>query len=48
MGGELTTTKAGLVTSSLPEFNLKKQIPWEFYLDDRSESSSSILLGDFT
>jgi hypothetical protein len=30
-----------LVTFSLPEFNLKKQISWEFHVDDRSESSST-------
>jgi xylose isomerase len=29
------------VTFSLPEFNLKKQISWEFHLDDRSESSTT-------
>jgi hypothetical protein len=28
-----------LVTFSIPEFNLKKQISWAFHLDDRSESS---------
>jgi hypothetical protein len=45
MGGKFTTTKTGdmLVTFSLPEFNLKKQIysSWEFHVDDRSESSST-------
>jgi hypothetical protein len=30
-----------LVTFSLPEFNLKKQISWTFHVDDRSESSST-------
>jgi hypothetical protein len=32
-----------LVTFSLPELNLKKQIytSWAFHLDDRSESSST-------
>jgi hypothetical protein len=32
-----------LVTSSLPEFNLKKQIcsSWAFHVDERSESSST-------
>jgi hypothetical protein len=39
MGGKFTTTKTGLVTFSLPEFNLKKQISWAFHVDDRSESS---------
>jgi hypothetical protein len=29
-----------LVTFSLPEFNLKKQISWAFHVDDCSESSS--------
>jgi hypothetical protein len=28
-------------TFSLPEFNRKKQISWEFHVDDRSESSST-------
>jgi hypothetical protein len=30
-----------LVTFSLQEFNLKKQISWEFHVDDRSVSSST-------
>jgi hypothetical protein len=32
-----------LVTFSLPEFNLKKQMcsSWAFYVNDRSESSST-------
>jgi hypothetical protein len=30
-----------LVIFSLPEFNLKKQISWEFHVNDRSESSST-------
>jgi hypothetical protein len=30
-----------LVTFSLPEFNLKKQISWAFHVDNRSESSST-------
>jgi xylose isomerase len=29
------------VTFSLPGFNLRKQISWEFHSDDRSESSST-------
>jgi hypothetical protein len=41
IGGKFTTTKTGFVTFSLPEFNLKKQISWEFHVDDRSESSST-------
>jgi hypothetical protein len=45
MDGEFTTTKTGmmLVTFSLPEFNLKKQMcsSWVFHVDDRSESSST-------
>jgi hypothetical protein len=42
-----------LVTFSLPEFNLKKQMytAWEFHVDDHSESSSTyakcVLLEDF-
>ena len=30
MGGQFTTDKSGLVTFSLPEFNLRKQISWVF------------------
>jgi hypothetical protein len=43
MVGKFTTTKTGLVTFSLPEFNLKKQMctSWEFHMDERSESSST-------
>jgi hypothetical protein len=41
MGGKFTTTKTGIVTFSLPEFNLKKQISWAFHVDGRSESSST-------
>jgi hypothetical protein len=41
MGVKFTTNKTGFVTFSLPEFNLKKQISWEFHVDDRSESSST-------
>jgi hypothetical protein len=45
MGGKFTTTKTGMIlmTFSLSEFNLKKQIcsSWEFHVDDRSESSST-------
>jgi hypothetical protein len=45
MGGKFTTTKTGmmLVTYSLPEFNLKKQIyySWAFHVHDRFESSST-------
>jgi hypothetical protein len=45
MGGKFTTTKTRmmLVTFSVPEFNLKKQIctSWAFHVDDRSESSST-------
>jgi hypothetical protein len=29
------------VTFSLPDFNIKKQISWEFHVDDDSESSST-------
>ena len=41
MGGQFTTDKSVLVTFSLPEFNLKKQISWVFHVDDCSESSSA-------
>jgi hypothetical protein len=41
MGGKFTTNKTGFVTFSLPEFNLKKQISWEFHVDKRFESSST-------
>jgi hypothetical protein len=41
MGGHFTTDKTGLVTFSLPEFNLKKQISWVFHVDDRSKASST-------
>jgi hypothetical protein len=45
MVGKLTTTKTGmmLVTFSLSEFNLKKQIcsSRAFYVDESSESSST-------
>jgi hypothetical protein len=43
MGGKLTATKTGmmLVTFSLLEFNLKKNISCAFHVDDRSESSST-------
>jgi hypothetical protein len=34
MNGQLTTDIAGLVSFVLPEFNLKKQITWEFHIDD--------------
>jgi hypothetical protein len=41
MGGQFITSKTGLVTFLLPEFNLKKQISWRFHVDDRSKSSST-------
>jgi Aspartyl protease len=41
MGGQFTTDKSELVTFSLPEFNLRKQISWVFHVNDRSESSST-------
>jgi hypothetical protein len=41
MGGKFITDKSGLVTFSLSEFNLKKQISWVFHVDDLSESSST-------
>ncbi len=41
MGGQFTTDKTGLVTFSLPEFNLKKLISWKFHVDDRSKASNT-------
>ena len=41
MGGHVTTDKTGLVTFSLPEFNLKKKVSWRFHVDDRSKSSNT-------
>ena len=41
MGGQFTTDKSRLVTFSLPEFNLRKQISWVFHVDDRSKSSNT-------
>jgi Retroviral aspartyl protease len=41
MGGQFITDKTGLVTFSLQEFNLKKQISWLFHVYDRSELSST-------
>jgi hypothetical protein len=43
MEGKFNTTKTGIVTFSLPEFNLKQQIysSWAFHGDNRSESSST-------
>jgi hypothetical protein len=38
MGGQFITNKTGLVTFSLPEFNLKKHVSWRFHVDDRSEN----------
>jgi hypothetical protein len=34
MNGQFTTDKTGIVTFLLPELNLKKQITWEFHVDD--------------
>jgi len=41
MGGQFTTDKTGLVTFSLPEFNLKKQISWVFHVNDRLKAAST-------
>jgi transposase InsO family protein len=41
MGGQFTTDKTGVVTFLLPEFNLKKQITWEFHVDGRSKPSET-------
>jgi hypothetical protein len=37
MKGQFTTDYTGLVSFVLPEFNLKKQIAWEFHVDDQSK-----------
>jgi hypothetical protein len=49
MGGQLIIDKTGLVTFSLAEFNLKKQISWIFHVDGRSESSSTydMIIGQY-
>jgi hypothetical protein len=51
IGGDRTATKIGLVTVSLLEFNLKKQMysSWAFHVDDRSESTSTydMIIGDW-
>jgi hypothetical protein len=36
-GSQCTTDKTGKVSIVLPEFNLKKQITWEFHADDQSQ-----------
>jgi hypothetical protein len=41
MGEQFITDKTGLVSFSLPEFILMKQISWVFHVDDRFESSST-------
>jgi Retroviral aspartyl protease len=41
MNGQFTTDKTGIVTFLLPECNLKKQITWEFHIDDRSNPSDT-------
>jgi hypothetical protein len=41
MNGQFTTEKTGLVNFSLPEFNLKNLITWEFHVDDRSKASDT-------
>jgi hypothetical protein len=43
IGGNFTTTKTGLVTFSLPELNIKKQMYnyCVFHADDHFESSST-------
>ena len=41
MSGQFTTDRAGLVSFSLPEFNLKKQISWVFHVDDQSKASNT-------
>ena len=41
MNGQFTTEKTGLVNFSLPEFNLKKLITWEFHVNDQSKASDT-------
>jgi hypothetical protein len=41
MNGQFTTDKTGLVSFVLPEFNLKKQITWEFHVDNQSKPSDT-------
>jgi hypothetical protein len=42
MNGQFTTDKTGIVSFLLPEFNLnKKQITWEFHIDDQSKPSDT-------
>jgi hypothetical protein len=41
VGGQLTTDKTGLVTFSLPEFNIKKQISWVFHVNARLKTAST-------
>jgi Retroviral aspartyl protease len=41
MNGQFTTDKTGIVTFLLPEFILKKQITWEFHMDDQSKPSDT-------
>jgi Aspartyl protease len=47
MGGQFTTDKTTLVTFSLPEFNLKKQISWIFHLNDRLKTAISYTYNGF-
>jgi hypothetical protein len=37
MGGQFRNERTALGSFSLPEFKLKKQISWEFHVDDRSK-----------
>jgi hypothetical protein len=41
MNGQFITDKTGIVTFLLPAFYLKKQITWEFHVDDRSKPSDT-------
>jgi hypothetical protein len=45
--GQFTTDTTGLVSVLLPEFNLKKQICWDFHVHDQSKSSYTygVILG---
>jgi hypothetical protein len=41
MGGQFITDRIGLVSFSLPEFNLKKQVSWKFHMDDHAKASET-------
>jgi hypothetical protein len=41
MAGQFTINKSGIFMLMLQEFNLNKQIPWEFHVNDHSNSSNT-------